>query len=115
MRRTTIIAVFVCCLAALGVAACSSSGSTSTASSSTAAAITIKNLHFTVVSTVKAGSTVTVKNNDGFGHTVSQDSGGFDVQVSGNGTATFKAPSKPGTYAFHCNIHPQMHGKLTVT
>ena len=117
MRRKMIMAVFVCCLAALGFTACSSSSSKASSGSagSSAAAITIKNIHFTVVSSVKAGSTVTVKNNDGFGHTVSQDNGGFDVQVGGNSTATFTAPSKPGTYKFHCNIHPQMHGTLVVT
>ena len=30
-------------------------------------------------------------------------------------TATFTAPAKAGTYKFHCNIHSQMHGTLTVT
>jgi plastocyanin len=109
-----IIAILICSAAALGLAACSSSSSKASSSSSSAA-ITIKNLKFTVVSSVKAGSKVTVHNNDGFSHTVSEDNGGFDVNVNGNSDATFTAPSKPGTYAFHCNIHPTMHGKLTVT
>jgi plastocyanin len=26
----------------------------------------------------------------------------------------FKAPTTPGTYPFHCTIHPDMHGSLIV-
>jgi len=44
-----------------------------------------------VVSSVKAGSKVTVHNNDGFSHTVSEDNGGFDVNVSGNSDAATSA------------------------
>jgi plastocyanin len=35
--------------------------------------------------------------------------------VPAGGTATFKAPSAAGSYAFHCTIHPFMHGKLVVS
>jgi plastocyanin len=28
---------------------------------------------------------------------------------------TFVAPKAAGTYKFHCNIHANMHGVLTVT
>jgi plastocyanin len=38
----------------------------------------------------------------------------FNVEVDGKGTATFTAPSKPGTYAYHCTYHPMMHGQLVV-
>lgn len=49
-------------------------------------------------------------------HTVSADDGSaFNVDVKGNGgSATFTAPTQPGTYTFHCIYHPQMHGTLTV-
>ena len=105
------LAVLMAALLALGLfAACSSSGGASSASD----AITIKNFQFTT-SPVKAGSTVTVKNNDGIEHTVTADTtGGFNVSIQGGKTATFTAPSKAGTYKFHCNIHSQMHATLTV-
>jgi plastocyanin len=45
----------------------------------------------------------------------SDDGTSFDVKVAGSGTATFTAPSKAGTYAFHCNIHSSMKATLTVT
>jgi len=119
MHRSTILALVMACAAAFGLAACSSSSSkgsgSGSGSGSSAAAITIKDLQFTVGASVKAGSTVTVKNNDGFQHTVTADNGEFNVSIDGNGHATFKAPSQPGTYKFHCNIHATMHGTLTVT
>jgi plastocyanin len=68
-------------------------------------------------SPVKAGATVTIKNTTTAQHTVSADTtdGGFDVTVDPGGTKTFTSPSKPGAYKFHCNIHTDMTGTLTVT
>jgi plastocyanin len=54
-------------------------------------------------------------NKDSIEHTVTADSaGGFDVSVPSGGTATFTAPNAAGSYAFHCSIHPNMHGTLVV-
>jgi len=77
----------------------------------------MQNLAFTP-STVaaKAGATVTITNKDQVTHTVTSDDGtSFNVTVQGGKTATITAPSKAGTYKFHCNIHSSMHGTLTVT
>ncbi len=64
---------------------------------------------------VSPGATVTVTNSDGVEHTVTADSGAaFNVEVGEKGTATFTAPSKPGTYPYHCTYHPAMHGQLVV-
>jgi plastocyanin len=38
----------------------------------------------------------------------------FDVNVPASATATFTAPAKAGSYAFHCTYHAEMHGMLTV-
>jgi plastocyanin len=90
------------------LAGCSSGGS------STPAGVSIKNLTFTTTP-VKADSTVTVTNDDTVTHTVTADDGkSFDVTVNAGTTATFVAPAA-GTYKFHCKIHSQMHGTLTVT
>ncbi|HEX2851015.1 MAG TPA: cupredoxin domain-containing protein [Acidimicrobiales bacterium] len=95
----------------------SNDSSTTTAAGAGAAAagdtITAKGFAFSGA-TVKAGATVKVVNQDGTAHTVTADDGSFDVRVDGNGTGSFTAPSKPGTYPFHCSIHPSMHGTLTV-
>lgn len=83
---------------------------------SVATAITIKDFAFGDPITVSPGAAVTVTNQDSADHTVTADQGqAFDAKVKGSGgTATFTAPSQPGTYAFHCTYHPNMHGKLTV-
>ncbi|MET4096399.1 cupredoxin domain-containing protein [Arthrobacter sp. UYCu712] len=85
-------------------------------STSSAASITIKDFGFGDPISVSPGATVTVTNMDTAEHTVTADQGSaFDVEIQGGGaTVTFRAPSAPGTYAFHCTYHPGMHGTLTV-
>lgn len=93
----------------------SSAGSSSTPASS-GPEITISGFAYGAPLTVKAGTKITVKNSDAAEHTVTADDGtSFDVSAAPGGTTTFTAPSKPGTYKFHCSIHPQMHGTLIVT
>ena len=83
---------------------------------SSADSITIAGFAFSVPSAVAPGATITVANKDSVAHTVTADSGGaFDVTVPAGGTATFKAPAAAGSYAFHCTIHPSMHGTLVVS
>jgi plastocyanin len=100
-----------------GMSASPSTGSSSGGGSSTGAAmITIKNYGYSGTSTVKAGATVMVKNDDSVAHTVTADKGSaFDVNVKPGATATFKAPAKAGTYTYHCTYHAEMHGTLTVS
>ena len=102
---------------AVAASACSSSGSkaSSNKTGDSASTIVIANFSFSEIS-VKAGSTVTVSNNDTTTHTVSADDGkSFDVRVDQGKSVTFTAPSAAGTYKFHCKIHSTMHGTLTVT
>ena len=90
---------------------------TGTASAAAAAAtITIKDFGYGAPITVPPGAVVTVTNTDSAAHTVTADKGSaFDAKVAGKGgTATFTAPSAPGTYPYHCTYHPDMHGTLTV-
>jgi plastocyanin len=55
---------------------------------------------------------VQVTNLDRAPHTVSGDA--FDVGLDPGGTATFVAPTAPGTYSFVCFVHPTMTGELVV-
>jgi plastocyanin len=116
IRPRSRFAILVVAVLALGLslAACSSS-SKSGSSGSGSAVITMQNTSFKVAGPVKAGATVNIKNNDSFTHTVTSDDGSsFNVSVDGGKSATITAPSKAGTYKFHCNIHSNMHATLTV-
>lgn len=79
------------------------------------AAVTVQNFSFGAPITVRAGTEVTIDNKDGVEHSVTSDTAGtFDEDVDGNSTATFRAPTAPGTYPFHCRYHPEMTGTLVV-
>jgi len=78
--------------------------------------IVISNFAYTVPAPVHPGQQVTIVNRDDPNHTVTADTNNvFDVRVSGGGgTATFTAPTAPGTYPFHCKYHANMQGTLIV-
>lgn len=64
---------------------------------------------------VAAGTTVTWTNNDQTTHTVTADDGSFDsgdVAPGGTFSMTFNTP---GTFAYHCKIHPFMTASVVVT
>ncbi|MFE4228707.1 cupredoxin domain-containing protein [Arthrobacter sp. NPDC056886] len=104
--------------ASMSVEPSAPAGSTTSGPANAAAAtITISNFAYEIPGSVAPGAEVKVVNMDTAEHTVTadQDATLFDVEVKENGgTATFKAPSKPGTYPFHCTYHSNMHGSLTV-
>jgi plastocyanin len=94
-----------------------SSGSTQQAKSSAGSgSITITDFKFTPASlTVDRGVRVTVANGGGTAHTATADDGkSFDTgDVDPGASATLTVP-KAGSYPYHCNIHPFMHGTLVV-
>ena len=78
------------------------------------AEITILKFAFSSI-TVAPDAVVKVTNLDEFDHTASASDGSFDTKkLQGGATVEIVAPSKPGTYAFVCKIHPSMKGTLTV-
>jgi len=91
----------------------------STAATTTAAtainAATIKDFSFQPeVLKVKVGAKVTWTNGDTVAHTVTADTNSFasgNLQPGGSISFTF---TRPGTYAYHCSIHPSMHGSVVV-
>lgn len=80
--------------------------------------VAIQNIAFSPTTLkVKAGTTVTWSNKDGFAHTVTSGKRGaptslFDFQMGP--TATFKFET-PGTFDYFCNIHDTMSGTIEVT
>ena len=66
--------------------------------------------------TVVTGATVTWTNGDDVPHTVTADDGdSFESPIlDQDATFSLTAPA-PGTYEYHCEVHPFMTGTLTVT
>ena len=114
----------------VSVAGCGSSGPSSsattaggtstTAGGSSSDTIVIKNFAFSPqVDTVDPGATITVKNEDtGITHTltaIGAHAGAFNTgDITGPASATFVAPTTPGSYSFDCQIHQYMTGTLIV-
>ena len=117
------IACSVLVILACTAVGCSSSQTTATPAASPSSSvggntISIKNFAFDPSTlTVKTGTAVTWVNNDGAPHTIVSDTGApaaisSDTLSSGASfTFTF---TQPGTYIYHCSIHPSMIGTVIV-
>ncbi|MGN6217341.1 MAG: cupredoxin domain-containing protein [Solirubrobacterales bacterium] len=63
---------------------------------------------------VQVGGKVIWQNEDTAAHTATADDSSFDtgtIEDGKLGSATFK---EPGTFTYHCEIHPTMHGTVEV-
>jgi plastocyanin len=102
---------------AAGTTTTTAAGTTTTAGASGGTKIKIFNFAFIPVTlTVKPGAKVTVTNSDTVTHTLTADAGAFDTgDIAPGSSATFTAPSKPGTYTYHCSIHLFMKATLIVS
>lgn len=119
MRRTrnAIVLLAVAAGVALAVVACSTGGGGGASSSGGGASggntITLQNLAFNPASlSVKAGDTVTIKNEDQAPHHIVVGNDDLGEQAQGE-SKTWKAP-KDGVYMMKCLIHPSMQGQITV-
>jgi amicyanin len=66
---------------------------------------------------VKSGSAVMWTNHDGVPHAIVFDIGSPVVYVSGPlspGSTYYLSFTQPGTYTYHCSIHPSMKGTIVV-
>jgi plastocyanin len=122
---------FIFCLACvvLLIVSCIAAGCSSTQSPPATAAptisttggntINIKNFAFDPSSlTVKSGTVVKWTNNDGASHTIVSDSGSpvaFSSDSISSGASYSFTFTQPGTYTYHCSIHPSMKGTIMVT
>ena len=92
-----------------------STAATTTTAATAINAATIKSFSFQPdVLKVKVGAKTTWTNDDAVAHTVTADTNSFasgNLQPGGSFSFTF---TRPGTYAYHCSIHPSMHGSVVV-
>jgi plastocyanin len=73
----------------------------------------IKDFAFPTGLSIAAGSAISWTNGDSANHTVTFDDGSCDTPVNAGATVTVTY-NTPGTFAFHCTIHPNMTGSLEV-
>jgi plastocyanin len=104
------------------LAGCGGSGSAtappaSSNSSSSGTAVKISDFKFAPATlTVKQGASVTVTNEDSTAHTATADDGTtFDTGPLNQGASQTITLHEPGTYPYHCSIHPFMKAKIVVS
>lgn len=64
--------------------------------------------------TVAQGTTVAWINKDETPHTIVSDDKSIRSQALDTGDAFVYRFTTPGTYAYHCSLHPQMTGRVIV-
>jgi plastocyanin len=125
MTRSLTTAMFIV-LTVIAVAACSgSSGSAASPAAGSqapaapaggATAVAIKDFAFNpATNSVPTSSKVTWTNNDTTAHTVTFDDGSADSGNIAPGSTFDHTFATAGTFAYHCTIHSQMKGTVTVT
>ena len=113
-RKITIIMLFV-----VVISSCSSGDGeptdSNTSSNPGAASVAIDNFAFMPATLeVASGSSVTWTNADKSPHTVTADDGQFTSDnITADGTFSFTFET-PGTFPYHCAIHPNMKASITV-
>ncbi|HZX67949.1 MAG TPA: cupredoxin domain-containing protein, partial [Candidatus Elarobacter sp.] len=64
--------------------------------------------------TVRAGESVTFINDDDDAHTATADNASWDSEGLNQGQKWVHAFAKTGKIAYHCTVHPMMHGTIVV-
>jgi plastocyanin len=95
--------------------AASATRTSSSSGSSPAKGVTIADFAFKPSTLTVGGGSVQVTNADTTAHTVTADDGhSFDTGSIDPGSSGTFSITKPGSYKYHCSIHPFMHGTLVV-
>ena len=90
-------------------------GCTQQTTSSGPNAISIQDFSFNPSSlTVSVGTTVNWTNNGNVAHTVTSDTNIFDSGQISPGAGFSYTFNESGTFNYHCNNHPDMHGTIIV-
>ncbi len=115
MSRIRVVAAMVTVVLVLGLALAAGAlpGAAVPGAKAKAGTVTIKNFKFSPTPLkVKAGTKVTVKNDDSATHTFTANKGAFDTGDIESGSSDTVTIKKPGTYAYHCEIHNFMKGTI---
>jgi plastocyanin len=116
VSRIRSVTAVVTVVLALGLALVAGAGPAEAApakAKAKAGTVTIKNFKFSPSPLkVKAGTKVTVKNDDSTTHTFTANKGAFDTGDIDSGSSATVTIEKPGTYAYHCEIHNFMKGTI---
>ena len=121
-RRQAVLGPIVSVALLTLMVACGSSDSTgstavptaNTAAAGSASEVVVTGYKFPPISAAP-GATLKLVDRDDEPHTVTADDGTFKAgPFNPKAPATLVVPTKPGTYPFHCDIHPTMHGALVV-
>lgn len=64
--------------------------------------------------TIPRRASLTWRNDDSVAHNVVSDSNAFSSPVLNPGATYSHKFDQPGTYPYHCSIHPSMTGSITV-
>jgi plastocyanin len=114
-RRLGLMLVALLALFSLAGLHAAAGQSATEASASRAATEKIANFEFQPTPLhVSAGTKVVFANRSGVSHTATQNGRGFDTGVIKPGKTASVTLKRAGTYVFHCEIHPFMHGKIVV-
>lgn len=113
-RRARWALVLVLAAAALPLIASGQGASGATARASGAARVDINHFAFHPHTLrVKRGARVAFVNSSNVTHTATR-AGSFNTGHIKPGTSVVVHFESKGTFAYHCNIHPFMHGKIVV-
>jgi LPXTG-motif cell wall-anchored protein len=77
--------------------------------------VTIADFHFSpATTTIHVGDTITWSNSGPSSHTATAGNGSFDTGILKKGQSASHTFTQPGTFSYVCQIHPFMHGTITV-
>lgn len=121
MKYIYFFAVGIILLATIGYGAMTSKNNgteimqSNTVSAPQTNTVTIQNFAFTPATiTIKSGDQITWTNQDSMGHSATADDGSFDTGILGQNSTKTITFSKPGTFLYHCSVHPNMKATIIV-
>lgn len=104
--------------ASVGAGASAASGracATAPAAATVAATVTIKSFAYTPQPVqAKVGDVVAWKNDDSAPHSATMDDGSCDTDTINAGATAMLVFTAPGTYTYHCKVHPGQMKDVTV-